>query len=262
MEGLTRPQFETAVATHPGKQRRHNEDAHLERPEAGLWAVADGMGGHDAGDWASRTLVEALARIEPQASAAQLLACCEACVVEANGRVLQAATARGTTIGTTLAALLTHDRHYAIVWSGDSRVYLVRGGRIALLSRDHTEVQDLIERGILTAEQGRISPRRNVITRAIGVAPLAELEMAHGLLAHGDSFLLCTDGLTGHVEDGEICAFVHDQPTDYACHALLGLALERGGTDNVTVMVVRYKNPTPSVGAEPREGTVVDALQG
>ena len=251
--------FQSAATTHPGNVRTANEDSHLLHDAAGLWAVADGMGGHEAGDMASRMLTDALLAISEPGSAAELLARCEACVVDVNDRLLRIADERGTVIGTTLAMLLSFDVHYACVWSGDSRIYLVRDGQISMLSRDHTEVQDLVDRGILTVEESRISPRRNVITRAIGVSPRAELELAQGTLQREDTFLLCSDGLTNHVSDDELQSHARMPYLQAACDALIDLALARGGSDNVTVIVVRYLGPMPpSVRSRPPTDTVVD----
>ncbi len=208
---------------------------------AGLWAVADGMGGHEAGQFASSTLVESLRRITAPGSAAELLAQCQACITEAHRQVAALAAERQTQIGTTLAALLAYGLDFACVWVGDSRIYRICDGAIALLSRDHTEVQDLVDRGVLTAEEGRNWPRRNVITRAIGIGAEPELEMRYGLLAPEDVFVLCSDGLTTHVVDDEIHRVVSAHLPQQACDALIALAIERGGTDNVTVLVVRCR---------------------
>ncbi len=251
------PRFETTALTHPGKVRPQNEDAFLDLGDtAGLWAVADGMGGHHGGEYASRTVIEALSTIGEPGSAAELLARCEACVVEANSQLRQAAARQNSTIGTTLAVLLVHEDDYACVWSGDSRIYRLRKGRLAQLSRDHTEVQDLVERGVLTEDEARVSPRRNVITRAIGVATHAELEMAHGTIAPGDVFLLCSDGLTTHVSDDEIRDRLMTEGPGPACRSLLARALDNGGTDNVTIMTVGLRLDDDAGS----QGTVVDVL--
>lgn len=235
------PAFETGSVSHAGRVRSHNEDNLVLRPEIGLWAVADGMGGHRNGAMASATVAASLAAIGPAASAAELLARLERGVLEANAELRRRIREHdGATMGSTLAVLLAHDRHFACVWSGDSRIYLVRGGRITQVSRDHTEAQDMIERGLLTVEEARTWPRRHVITRAIGVHDRPELEIDHGELESGDVFVLCSDGLTDHVRDEEILrATIHDG-AQAACDALLALTLERGASDNVTVIVVRY----------------------
>ncbi len=233
--------FEAGAATHVGMVRQQNEDSYLVRSQTGVWAVADGMGGHAAGDLASSTVVEELRSIEAPASAADLLANCEARMVSANRRLKQIAEERGgNLIGTTVAVLLAYEAFYACIWSGDSRIYRIRALGIEQISIDHTEAQELVAEGKLTAEEARSWPRRNVITRAIGVYDNPELEMIHGTLQPGDTFVICSDGLTAHVEDQEILALVTHNPPQRACDLLIALTLDRGAADNVTVVVVRF----------------------
>src|SRR6266581_4494555 len=140
--------FDVSSVTHAGKVRVRNEDSCLVRTDTGLWAVADGMGGHEAGDLASRILVESLNAIERPEAALDLLEQCEAQIFRANQRILDLSRARdGATIGTTAALLLVRDEHYACLWAGDSRIYLIKGGTISQLSRDHTEVEELVVAG-------------------------------------------------------------------------------------------------------------------
>jgi protein phosphatase len=246
--------FETGAATHVGKVRTRNEDSYLAKPEIGVWAVADGMGGHEAGDLASQTVVKALASIVAPNSASELLSQCESRMVLANNHLVEIARERGgILIGSTVAVLLTFGFHYACVWSGDSRIYLIRGGEITQLSRDHTQVQELVEEGVLTPEEARTFPGRNVITRAIGVHPEPELELAQGALRPGDTFVICSDGLTGHVGDAEILAHAARGRAQAAADALVALTLERGALDNVTVVIARY---------QPRGSTIVPDLGG
>jgi protein phosphatase len=234
--------FDTGAATHVGKVRKRNEDSYLAKPDTGVWAVADGMGGHDAGDVASATVVAALDTVVRPRSAAELLAQCGERIVSANARVRQIASERGgVMMGTTVAVLLVYDAHYACVWSGDSRIYLVRGGEISQISRDHTQVQQLVDEGAITKEEARHYPGRNVITRAIGVSDDPELEMENGGLRAGDVFILCSDGLTGHVTDDEILECARVGKAQEICDALIDLTLERGAHDNVTVVVARYR---------------------
>ena len=232
--------IEAGAATHVGKVRQQNEDNYLVATRLGLWAVADGMGGHEAGDIASRVVVEELAAIAVPATASELLANCEWHIVSANSRLKKLADERGAVIGTTVAVLLIFDGHYAAVWSGDSRIYRVRQHRIEQISVDHTEVQELVSAGKLTAEEARVWPRRNVITRAIGVSDDPELEIKGGALEPGDIFVICSDGLNAHVEDQEILAFASGHPPQRACDLLVALTLERGAIDNVTVVAVRF----------------------
>jgi serine/threonine protein phosphatase PrpC len=247
------PLFDTGSATHVGMVRERNEDSFVARPEVGIWAVADGMGGHNAGDLASRTVISALNAIEPPHSAAELLARCEEHVVEANSTLTAIGRERGGVVGTTIAVLLAYDAHFACVWSGDSRIYLVRDGAIALQSRDHTMVEEMVAAGKLSPAEARNSPRRNIITRAIGVNDDPELEIKDGALRAGDAFVLCSDGLTVHVGDNEILQQVIAAAPQQACDALIDLTLSRGAVDNVTVVVVSYKAGGPPSRRDPWE---------
>ena len=244
-------QFQTGAATHVGMVRQRNEDSYLARPDVGIWAVADGMGGLEAGDLASRTVIDALKSIERPSSAAELLAWCEERVVMANDVLNEMGRKRGGLIGTTIAVLLAYDSHFACVWSGDSRIYLVRNGAIIPQSRDHTEAEELVAEGRLRPDEVRTWPRRNVVTRAIGVHDDPELEIKDGVLQAGDAFVLCSDGLTTHVEDNEILHEVAATASQTACDALVDLTLTRGAVDNVTVVIARYQpNGTVPVGQD------------
>jgi serine/threonine protein phosphatase PrpC len=233
--------FEVGAATHAGRVRELNEDRFLMRNDLGLWVVADGMGGHAAGDVASAALVESLARVKPQNSAAALLHACGERLSDANTTIRELAMRRGVDVmGTTVVALLIFDGHYACLWCGDSRAYLIRESRICQVTRDHTEAQELVAEGLLNDEEARRWPRRNIITRAIGVFEKPEIDMKSGELLPGDVFILCSDGLTGHLEPDELQLHVAKSKTQTACNEMVELALQRGGKDNVTVIAVRY----------------------
>ena len=253
----TRSRFDTGAATHVGMVRQRNEDSFLVRPEAGLWAVADGMGGEQSGDLASHTVIEALQHVPPPASASELLGHCEDRVVEANAALKRIAAERGdgSIVGTTIAVLLIFDSYYACVWAGDSRIYRVRGATIEQISRDHTEVQELVQDGVLSPEEARNHPGRNVITRAIGIYEDPELEMEHGALEPGDVFVICSDGLFAHVREQEILGYVARSSSQEACDAMVALTLERGAVDNVTVIVVRYLPADVSAAAPADHGS-------
>ncbi len=234
------PAFETGMATHVGNVRTRNEDGLLARPEIGLWAVADGMGGHDAGDVASATVIDSLKSIGPPQSAADLLTQCEREITRANNALIDMGRRRGGLVGSTVAVLLVPGEHFACVWAGDSRIYLLRDGVTALCTRDHNEAQELVAQGRLTPREARTWPHRNAITRAVGVHEKAELEISNSILKRGDVFVLCTDGLTNHVEDHEILAIAAANAPQHACDALIDLTLSRGASDNVTVVAMRY----------------------
>lgn len=229
----------TASVSHVGKVRALNEDSVLARPDIGLWAVADGMGGHGGGDVASRSVVAALAALAPQPSAAALLKEFEARIMRVNEELRALARSQGASVlGTTLVAVLVHGVHFACVWCGDSRLYLMRAGALEQISRDHSEVQDLIDRGVLEKDEAKVWPRRNVVTRALGGADQAELDIVDGPAYVGDRFLLCSDGLTAHVDDAEIAALLAADDPQKACDDLLALTLQRGASDNVSMIVL------------------------
>jgi serine/threonine protein phosphatase PrpC len=235
--------FVSGAATHVGCVRKLNEDAYLDRADLGLWAVADGMGGHDAGDHASQATVAALGRVPPPPSASILLATVKAALVTANHELRQEAAGRGPgrIIASTVVTLLAFGQHYACVWAGDSRLYLLRGEELRQVSRDHSHVQELVETRLLSPEDARNHPLGNVVTRAVGAADELELESRHDRLRDGDLFLLCSDGLCKAVEDGEIRAILMRTSLFDAPYALIETALERKASDNVTVVAVQCR---------------------
>ncbi len=235
--------FETGAASDTGRVRNHNEDSFLAQPDSGVWVVADGMGGHHAGDFASRAIVESVATVGRSVSAPDLQARFMDRILRAH-QTIQAQSARlnGATVGATLVGLLSFDRHFACIWSGDSRIYLLRQGQYAQVTVDHTEVNELLRTGAITQDQAATWPRRNVITRAIGVHDMPMTDERSGVLVDGDTFLLCSDGLTEHVEDAEMAEVLARMGAQQACDTLVQLTLERGAKDNVTVVVVRCRD--------------------
>ena len=239
--------FETGEATDPGRLREHNEDSLFTRPEWGVWTVADGMGGHQAGDFASQTITHELASVGMPSSAADLTARFMERLGRANTRIIQhAAHLGGATIGSTVVALLIHEDAYACVWSGDSRAYLLRDGVLSQQSQDHTEVRELLEAGAISATEATLWPRKNVITRAVGVTPEPNCDIVSGMLMPGDAFLLCSDGLTEHIEDHEIAEMMRAPTAQMACDQMIRETLERGARDNVTTVLVRAHARTGS----------------
>lgn len=234
--------FESYGVSHRGCVRELNEDSYLMEPRIGLWAVADGMGGHEAGEIASASIIHHLATIGFASSAPDLRARFEDRLGKAHAEIRKLSRMRGVTIGSTVAALLARDGNFACLWSGDSRVYLVRQSAIAQISRDHTEAQELLDRGMISAAEARNWPRRNVITRAIGVSDEIAVDFRQGETLPGDVFILATDGLTAHVSDAEIEAAAALSPQQ-GCEDLLSKVLARGGTDNVTIVLVRIADP-------------------
>lgn len=235
--------YETGAASHVGLVRQENEDSYLVLPEIGVWVVADGLGGHARGQFASLTIVSALQSIGYPASAPDLLARFEDRIERANATLQNAIREGGALLGSTVAALLVHEGSYTCFWSGDSRVYLIRDGTIVQLTTDHTEMQDLLQKGLLDPEEAAHWPRRHVVTQAIGIHERPQAELRHGWISPGDTFLLCSDGLNGHADDTEILEVGSQGSAQAACDRLIDLVLSRGGTDNVTIVIVRFNAP-------------------
>jgi serine/threonine protein phosphatase PrpC len=239
---LARPfRFESAARTHVGRVRDHNEDAFLDRSDIGLWAVADGMGGHEAGEVASGLIVDTLDRLEP---ALAFEARIEA-LADGLDQVNRTLVAQGdrleprSVIGSTVVALLADRDRFACMWAGDSRCYRLRGGALERLSHDHSLVQEMVDSGELTPAAAKTHRRANVITRAVGVHFTLALDLRQGEVVPGDLFLLCSDGLTGMVEDPEIAELMQGQDLEAAADRLIQTTLDRGARDNVTVVLVR-----------------------
>jgi type VI secretion system protein ImpM len=237
--------WSSAACTHTGKVRTHNEDACLALPERGIWAVADGMGGHAQGDVASREVVESLRALPDEPELAELTAAAAAALGRVNASLRQRATslaAQGGVIGSTVVLLLARGGHASCVWAGDSRIYLYRDGELRALTRDHSLVEELVLRGEISPEHALAHPEANALTRAVGGEDRLEVDEVCVDARPGDLFLLCSDGLTKEMPHGEIAAALAGV-TDLqgACEALVQGALARGGRDNVTVVLARFE---------------------
>lgn len=228
-----------AGLSHRGLVRERNEDAILIDPEGVLWAVADGMGGYGNGDVASDIVTEYLADLTLDDAPANAVI---AQLCRANAAVVARAAAAGAGImGATVVVMVIERATAHIIWAGDSRAYLLRDGRLRLLTRDHTVVQSLIETGVLDSRAAAHHPEAHVVTRAVGGDIELESEHTTVLLTPGDRVLLCSDGLTACVADQEICDHLSSgQTPDDTCRALIGHALENGAPDNVSVISVFF----------------------
>ena len=227
----------SSAATHPGAVRPRNEDDLVDRPDLGLWAVADGAGGHGAGDVASGCIAEALDTIPPGLTAAEMLAQVRLRLdaVHADLQARAEARGHGGIIASTVVVLLLRGGHYAALWAGDSRIYLLRDGALHRLTHDHSLVQELVDAGQLDAEAAESHPQANVITRAVGAGGALQLDKVADRVAPGDRFLLCSDGVFKELPEAEIAARLA-RGADAA--ELVRRAVEAGGRDNVTVIVV------------------------
>jgi len=232
-----------------GRRREGNEDEFRLDPEMGLYAVADGMGGHAAGEIASRlavdTIMDVLHRrgsenrtLHPAQAAEQL----REAVEEANRRICESIRdneeQRG--MGTTVAALVTLEGTAVIGYVGDSRVYLLRQGRLFRLTSDHSWVNEQVKMGLLTDDAAQRHPMRNIVTRALGSRLDVAVDIVEESMQRGDVFVLCSDGLNTMIDDDEIRDVLRSNPGDprAACEALVAAANAKGGEDNVTVITI------------------------
>ncbi len=234
--------WESSARTDKGNVRDHNEDACLELPGRGVWVVADGMGGHQSGDLASQMVVDLVAQIGVHDRPSRLVDFVEDALMTANRRLYRKSLEgeRPTVIGSTVAALLAVGGYAISAWAGDSRVYRLRGGVLEQVSRDHSEVEELIDQGVLSRATAEAHPAANVITRAVGGAEDLYLDLELLQLQNLDRFLLCSDGLYKELTEQEIAVLLADGDCKEACSQLLGTALSRKCTDNVTALVVDF----------------------
>lgn len=227
----------SAARTDVGLVRSRNEDAFLAQPQRGLWAVADGMGGHAFGDLASAAVVDALAGLPASATLADWVALARERLAGVNEALRSEARARQVpVIGSTVAALLACGVEAACLWAGDSRIYMHRQGRLQQLTRDHSTQEALKQQG---ADLAAAAASPNMITRAIGAADGIVFDLAPLTVRDGDVFLLCSDGLSTPVEESTIAAALATGDCARAADDLVAAALAKGGRDNITVVVVR-----------------------
>lgn len=238
MSGFT---FRSWAATHPGARRAHNEDRFVDRPDLGLWAVADGAGGHEAGEVAAVMIAEALGAIPSSLSASALLAEVRQRIAETHRALRLEATRRGprAVIAATVVVVLARDENFACLWAGDARAYLLHAGTLSQISRDHSLVQELVDAGTITAAQAEGHPRANIVTRAVGAdVEEIDLDKAIGKLAAGDRLLLCSDGVSKCLDEGELAALLGAPAGVPPTELLLTAALAHEATDNITAVAV------------------------
>lgn len=239
---MTAPQIRSWAMTHPGMKRKHNEDTFVNRPDLGLWAVADGAGGHSAGEMASGMIAEALESIPPGLSASELLAEVRLRIKATHAALRDEAMRRGehVTIASTIVVMMARNEHFACLWAGDSRAYLLRTGELRQITRDHSLVQELVDSGAIRAEDAEKHPRANVITRAVGADLEDEFDMdkVSDRLLPGDRFLLCSDGLCKTLPPDELASLLGSNAGVPPPQALVTAALTMNASDNVTAVTV------------------------
>lgn len=224
-----------------GSKRKINEDALLARPEAGLWVVADGMGGHAAGDVASHAVIHLLSQIERSELLPDFVEAVEDSLLLVNQQLRDYARTElgGRTVGSTVVSLILSQRTGICLWAGDSRLYRLRHGQLTRLSRDHSAVQEMVEAGTLTQAEADRHPKSNVITRAVGGAEILFVDSAVFAPEAGDTYLLCSDGLYNEVAEDSIRRKLALDDEQEATRRLVDEALHNGGRDNISVVVVK-----------------------
>jgi type VI secretion system protein ImpM len=237
----TQPQFTwlSAAATAIGNVRTHNEDSILELPSVGLWAVADGMGGHNAGDAASRMVVEALSAVSRHERMSLLVDEVEEKLYQVNAALHRAAGGSGLS-GTTVTVLLALRRHVLSLWAGDSRLYRSRHGQLEQLTRDHSDTQEMLDDGLISSAELAQREPSNVITRAVGGTEELFLDIEVSEIKDSDRYLLCTDGLYKELSPADIGRHLAVRDPTKACRGLMRQALGGVCNDNISAVVVKF----------------------
>lgn len=236
-------------ATHAGAVRKLNEDALLMQPEDDHWVVADGMGGHKVGDVASREIVRALSELTVPDRLPDAVDAVEDCLIGVNRGLQQYALQEldGGTLGSTVVDLVIRGRVGACLWAGDSRLYRYRRQQLTQISRDHSQVEDMVQMGLISAEEARGHQCSNVITRAIGVEDSLFMDLQVFDVQLGDLYLLCSDGLHGVLAPDAIASMMAVREPEACVEQLMEAAMEAGAPDNVTVVVLKGEPGSVSV---------------
>ncbi|MEI6486833.1 MAG: protein phosphatase 2C domain-containing protein [Sphingomonadales bacterium] len=232
------------MRTHPGLVRKANEDSALCRDDVALWLVADGMGGHSHGDWASQTLVSHLAAADLSGPVSERGPAIVAAMNAGNADIVAQAARAGSQMGTTAVLLHLDGTEMLCAWVGDSRAYRFRRGGLEQISRDHSVVQELIDRGLLEPAEAESHPMAHVLSRAVGTEAELRIEAIHGQAQPGDLYLLCSDGLTKVVPEGMIAQLLRLPSPSAIADRLVAETLAQGAPDNVTVIVISVEEVT------------------
>lgn len=234
--------WQSTSRSDKGNVRSVNEDSVFLHPENILWAVADGMGGYEAGDTASKIVIEELARVNPCPEIDELVRHCQQQLHVASERIKRYSQKQcaGRSVGSTAVCFLATADGAACVWAGDSRLYRLRDSKLERLSTDHSEVAQLVALGHLTEAEARIHPKANVITRTIGVGGDGGTESIAVDVVGGDTFLLCSDGLYNELDETEIWECLDAADIEAAADELVTRTLSTSARDNVSIVVLRY----------------------
>ncbi len=237
MIGSNRVRF--SATTHRGKVRKINEDSIVTMPDHGVWVVSDGMGGHAGGDFASQTIVDTIAMIDTGLPAGEMLQALRRAIFHAHDVIVAESENRGgATMGATVVCFVMAEGHFATFWVGDSRLYRLQNGKIQMLTSDHSLVAELVHSGVMDWDEAELHPHSNAVTRAVGVGDDLLLDKIRGEVFPGDRFLLCSDGLTKYATFAILERALASEPIETVADTLQQLALDGGGADNISVIVV------------------------
>lgn len=234
--------WKSAALTDVGTVRKVNEDNYLNAPEVKLWCVADGMGGHAKGDVASKMIVDHLRGLVTPGRQPLSTNQIEDCLQTVNQHLFNMSVDQNSIIGSTVVVLILDEQRAHCIWAGDSRIYRLRQNRLTRLTRDHSQVEDMVQAGMLTPEEAENHPNANVITRAVGASDVLELDVVSDILHPDDKFFLCSDGLNKVMEDAEIERALISMPINTLTQTLIETSLERKARDNVTIIAVNNEH--------------------
>jgi len=232
--------WQSAAESHRGNRRKTNEDSVLCRPDVALWVVADGMGGHMAGDVASQAITDALGRLPLAGPLSDDVDRVEDTLLSVNDelRLHSRTQCQGGTVGSTVVTLLVRDEVAVVLWAGDSRLYRLRNGRLEQVTRDHNPVSDLLDSGMVS-EADALAADTNIITRAVGGQASLSLDVAVFDVAVGDTLLLCSDGLYRELDEAALKQILAGDAIHEVARRLLDRALAGAARDNVSLVVAR-----------------------
>ncbi|MGS2719355.1 PP2C family protein-serine/threonine phosphatase [Paraglaciecola aestuariivivens] len=234
--------WKSVAKTHIGTIRKVNEDDFLDSPQVGMWCVADGMGGHAKGDVASKMIIDGLQSIANTNEFPLSVQTITHQLLEVNDQLVTMANAKQAIIGSTVVVLLFDQEHAHCIWAGDSRIYRLRNQKLTRLTQDHSQVEEMVQQGLLTPEEAERHPNANVITRAVGANEDLDLDVLSNKRMPGDKYFLCSDGLNKVMSDIEIESKLLTTPLESVAPLLINTALDRQARDNVTVLVVDNAN--------------------
>ena len=237
-------QFASTEVTHAGSVREVNEDSVLSKKESGLWVVADGMGGYEAGDVASKMLVDALDQITLGDSITSNIENIEQTVLDVNQQIIEHSNLvfEGRVFGSTVVLVYLYENLGFVFWAGDSRLYRLRDNVLNKITRDHSQLQEMLDSNLLLPEEIENYPDHNIITRAVGAEETLMLDFLAFKIKENDKFLLCSDGLYNAVNDNQVQTILNNGSIHLNSKQLIETALEHGASDNVSFILIQDSN--------------------